>query len=161
MREPTYDSRNLTVERSTSTAHRLLHYDGACANVHGHNFDWKVEAVIRMDNTGDDNMPVDFKDVADMIDWTDHATLLNRDDPLVEDRAEWNWVNGGNHGGAKWTHYTGGPLGDVIVFDSDPTCELVAQWFADLLVEEADDVRLTNVSLAETEKYTMAASSVE
>lgn len=155
------DIRTLTVERSTSTAHRLLYYDGACGNVHGHNFDWEIEAIVRMDESDDSNMPVDFKDISDLVDTTDHATLMNKDDPLVEDRADWRWEEGGEHDGVSWTHYTGGPLGDVVVFDSDPTCEMVVQWMAGLLVEEVSAIRNAHVEVSETDKYTMASSSRE
>ena len=62
------NTRTLEVERSTSTAHRLDEYDGVCANIHGHNFEWEVTLEVSMENTGEDNMPLDFKDVADLLD---------------------------------------------------------------------------------------------
>lgn len=51
----------LTVETTFSAAHCIRGYDGACENLHGHN--WKVEAKItagRLDPLG---MVMDFKDL--------------------------------------------------------------------------------------------------
>lgn len=137
------DTRTLTVERSTSTAHRLRHYDGVCGNVHGHNMAWDLELVVTMEAAGDDNMPLDFKDVSDLIDQYDHATLLNEDDVLLDQGIDW----------------AESYLGEVITFDSDPTCELVAQVVADDLVENLDSVLRATVTLHETEKYGMTASA--
>lgn len=134
------ERRELTVERSTSTAHRLLHYDGACGNVHGHNLDWDIELVVSMEYAGEDNMPLDFKEVSDKIDETDHTTILNIEDPLLNHREL---------------------LGDkeVIVMDGDPTCEVLAQWMASRLVREVDAVLCAEVTLKETEKYGMTAKA--
>jgi len=70
------DSRVLDVERSTSTAHRLTHYDGACGNLHGHNMEWNVKVCVDMQGVGDDNMPLDLKDVSGMVDEFDHLVVL-------------------------------------------------------------------------------------
>ena len=40
-------------------AHRLRNYDGACENLHGHN--WKVRATIRSKVLNDVGIAVDFK----------------------------------------------------------------------------------------------------
>lgn len=140
------DNRTLLVERSTSTAHRLFHYDGVCANIHGHNMEWDVRLEVSMDDVGDDNMPLDFKEVSDRIDETDHAILLNEDDPLLEalESAEVSPDQ---------------VLGDYITFEGDPTCELISQWMADKLREEIDAVESSYVKIAETEKYSMSADS--
>ncbi len=137
------DTRTLTVERSTSTAHRLTHYDGACSNVHGHNMDWELEVEVSMEGVGDDNMPLDFKDLSDLIDETDHAILLNEDDPLLEDQAQRNLAEGA--------------LGDVMVFESDPTCELISQWMAKRIVKKIESVLWVQVTIYETDKYGMTA----
>jgi len=134
-----FDTRTLTVDRSTSTAHRLHHYDGVCGNVHGHNMRWDVELTVSMEAVGDDNMPLDFKLVSDRIDKYDHATLLNEDDPLLDQGMEW----------------AESYLGQVISFDGDPTCELVAQVLADDLVDNLDCILEATVTVHETEKYGM------
>lgn len=139
------DTRTLTVERSTSTAHRLTHYDGVCGNVHGHNMKWELKLVVSMEDTGDDNMPLDFKTVSDLVDEYDHATVLNEDDVLLDQGVEW----------------AESYLGEVITFDGDPTCELLADVLARDLVDEIDAVQSANVTLKETEKYGMTARALE
>lgn len=137
------DTRTLHIERSTSTAHRLLHYDGVCANVHGHNMNWEVSVVISMDEVGEENMALDLKDISDLVDKFDHAILLNEDDPLLDD----------GHDRAD--------LGDYFTFPGDPTCETVAQWMASQLVSRFDPVIRSDVELAETDKYSIQASCTE
>jgi len=139
------DTRTLTVERSTSTAHRLRHYEGVCGNIHGHNMKWDLELVVSMDGVGASNMPLDFKDVSDIIDQYDHAVLLNEDDVLLDQGREW----------------AESYLGEVITFESDPTCELVAQIVAEDLVADLAAVRHATVTLSETEKYGMTATAGE
>lgn len=134
------NTRELTVQRRTSTGHRLLHYDGVCGNVHGHNLEWVVELTIDMEGSGADNMPLDFKEVSDRIDETDHAVLLNENDALVE------------HADI---------LGKVVTFESDPTTEHLSQWMADKLVSEVDAVTKATVCINETPKYGMKASATE
>lgn len=151
-------NRRVNVERSTSTAHRLLYYDGVCGNVHGHNFDWELEVHVEAE-VDDGNMPVDMKTISEEIDKTDHAILLNEKDPLLDSESN-NVVDGGEVRGTDWTHYEGGDLGEVITFDGDPTCEVVAQWMADRLVEEYDPVLSVTVELAETDKYTIQTAAV-
>lgn len=131
--------RELTVARSTSTAHRLLHHDGVCSNVHGHNMVWDVVLTIDMGDTGPDNMPVDFKRISDLVDETDHAILLNADDPLLDDPGVTE------------------VLGRVVVLDSDPTTEHLTQWMADRLVQETPKIIRAEVTVRETEKYGMTA----
>lgn len=126
--------------KTTATAHKLLHYEGACNNVHGHNFEWNVELVVEMDDADATNMPLDFKEIDDQIDIVDHATLLNQADPLVGHESL---------------------LGDILVFDGDPTCELVSQWMADKLLEEHEPVVDVTVELAETDKYAIATTSYD
>lgn len=67
----------LTVELSFSSAHSLRGYEGACENLHGHN--WKVEVTVEsagLDNLG---MVMDFKRIKSeakkVIDALDHRFL--------------------------------------------------------------------------------------
>jgi 6-pyruvoyl-tetrahydropterin synthase len=142
----------LEVERSTSTAHRLLEYEGVCANVHGHNFHWEVELVLSMEVNGEDNMGVDFKEVSDTIDRADHATLLNDKDPIL------------NHTpivpeDGKETQ--GHLLGDVVLFEGDPTVELVSKWMARELYKLDEVVEHVTVKCNETEQYGLTATYPE
>lgn len=133
------DTRTLHVERSTSTAHRLLNYDGACRNVHGHNMDWDVTISLDMvDEDDPTNMPLDFKEVSDTIDEVDHAILLNETDPLYNEVAN--------------------ALGDFITFEGDPTCEVMAKWMAEKLFDLDEAVNHVTVSVAETDKYSIETS---
>ncbi len=67
----------LTVELTFSSAHSLRGYEGACENLHGHN--WKVEVTVEsagLDNLG---MVMDFKRIKNeakkVIDALDHRFL--------------------------------------------------------------------------------------
>lgn len=139
------ESRTLKVERSTSTAHRLLNYDGACGNVHGHNMDWEVDARISMEGVGDDNMPVDLKDISSTIDQVDHAICLNADDGLAKTEPQRSPDN----------------LGDLITFEGDPTCEVLSQWMAKQIYHIDEAVQYVNVTVYETDKYGIQASYSE
>jgi 6-pyruvoyl-tetrahydropterin synthase len=148
------DSVVLEVERATSTAHRLLNYEGVCSNVHGHNLEWEVELTLS-GVSKPDNMSVDFKDVSDYIDYTDHAVLLNENDPLLEESLVPETVD--EFESVSWTKEIVDPLGEVIVFEGDPTCEILVDWMAELLVTEIDSAAVADVSLSETEKYTITS----
>lgn len=133
-------NRTLSVERSTSTAHRLTHYDGVCGNIHGHNFKWELEVEVSMAGSGDGNMPLDLKEIAEKIDAVDHAILLNKHDPLLVNLREDDEA------------FASDALGEVYTFDGDPTCEVVAEWMAERICS-LEPVTSVEVSLNETEKY--------
>lgn len=136
--EPAGETRLLTVEQTTSTAHRLYHYDGACNNIHGHNFRWKIEAAIDMrDADGDTGMVVDLKDLKDVVDAVDHAVILNAEDPLADTLSE-----------EGQTVYT---------LPEDPTCENVVAWMIECFVEELPITGIT-LTLEETDKYGVTAT---
>lgn len=145
-------TRRLHIERSTSTAHRLVHYDGICGDVHGHNMHWEVEARVDMAESDGDNMPLDLKDVSGLIDEVDHTTLLNEDDPLVHDRTqEGIQVTDAKASVRKL-------LGEVIWFDGDPTCEVVVKWMAKR-IHQLDSVIGVRLTLYETDKYGVETST--
>lgn len=129
-------TRTLNVRgHTTSTAHRLIHYDGACGNVHGHNMEWNVELLVRVPEE-EHQMALDFKDVSDRLDVFDHAIILNEDDPLAE------------HADA---------LGEVITVEGDPTCENLTRRVADRYIDEFENVLKAEVEMAETGKYAMSS----
>lgn len=128
------DYRRLSVSHSTSTAHRLSQYDGACNHIHGHNLHWEVDIDISVDGE-DDGMAVDLKDIKDVLDRFDHAVVLATDDPLADTLAT-------NH--------------DVVPMPKDPTCEVVAGAVADELVDRFD-AGFVRVTLRETESYAVTA----
>ncbi len=68
--------------------HRLLNYNGKCANLHGHN----GKAVITLESHGLDDlgMVVDFTRVKQLVgQWIDthldHKMILHKDDPIIPD----------------------------------------------------------------------------
>ena len=75
----------IIVQHHFCAAHRLIGYDGKCANIHGHNF--VVEARITGDQLDNLGILVDFKDVkaslTSIIDVLDHQ-LLNDLPPFRE-----------------------------------------------------------------------------
>ena len=67
--------------------HRLLHYKGKCAHLHGHN--GKVEVVVAAKGLDGQSMVTDFSEVGRVVrrfldEHLDHKLLLHREDPLVE-----------------------------------------------------------------------------
>jgi len=157
-------TRTLDVERSTSTAHRLSEYDGVCGCVHGHNIHWEVSVDVDMSDTGTDNMPLDLKDVSDLIDDVDHAIILSRDDQLLRfiyehedgyDHAELDEWNG--DGPLMWSEDIA-HLGETYIFDSDPTCEVLSQWMADR-IRALDPVTGVEITVYETDKYGISTIS--
>ncbi len=67
----------LRVSDSFSAAHKLCGYEGACKNLHGHN--WKVKVSLVCDVLDDIGMALDFgvikKLLADILAELDHAYL--------------------------------------------------------------------------------------
>lgn len=72
----------LKTEHSFDSAHFLAQYVGKCGNIHGHR--WRVEIEVQSETLVKggqlDGMVVDFsdlkKDVKDMIDYYDHALII-------------------------------------------------------------------------------------
>lgn len=151
------ETRTLHVDRSTSTAHRLTHYDGVCGNIHGHNLNWEAEVEVEMDEDDEANMPVDFKDITNVIDRVDHAVLLNYDDPLVralmEDDPTVTEPYADPEDGGLHKHFESNVLGEVWFFEGDPTCEVLAPWMARAIFYEFDPVVHVNITVHETDKY--------
>ena len=50
---------HLTIHTSFAAAHNLLHYQGDCENLHGHN--WKVEVTVKADSLDKSGLGIDFK----------------------------------------------------------------------------------------------------
>lgn len=132
------NTRTLNIRgHTTSTAHRLIHYDGACNAVHGHNMEWNVELTVIVPDE-DHQMAVDFKDVSDVVDVFDHAIILNEDDPLAEHEEL---------------------LGDVITIEGDPTCENITSRVAQQYVQGFERIISAEVEMAETDKYAMTGAA--
>jgi len=82
-----YDVR---VETGFAAAHRLVHYNGKCERLHGHNY--KVRAWASGENLGEGGMLVDFsllkKALGEVVARLDHSDLNEipqfADDPSAE-----------------------------------------------------------------------------
>lgn len=136
------DTRQMSIETTTSTAHRLPDYDGACAHIHGHNMAWSLDVTVDMDAEVD-GMVVDLKDLKAVVERYDHALVLHATDPLV------------NHLDAF------GEMGfDIVTTDGAPTCECLSQVVADDLVT-IPGVISARVGLAETAKYSVSATATD
>jgi len=55
----------LIVESEFSAAHRLREYDGACEQLHGHN--WRVEIALASEALNGLGMAMDFRDVKSIL----------------------------------------------------------------------------------------------
>lgn len=99
--------------------HRLLDYDGPCKHPHGHN--GKAEIHLKGERLDPRDILCEFGDVKRIVKgWIDekldHKMLLRRDDPLV------------------------GPLQElkepVLLFDTNPTAEVIARLIFDYCREQ-------------------------
>lgn len=67
----------LSVKGRFSAAHRLRDYEGACAAIHGHN--WDVEVFVRGEALDERGMLVDFRELRsrmrEALEALDHADL--------------------------------------------------------------------------------------
>lgn len=111
--------------------HRLLHYRGPCAHLHGHN--GRVEIEVESVELDDRSMVADFADLGRIVrEWIeeniDHRMILHRDDPLVTVLREHDEP--------------------VFTMDRDPTAEEIAR----LIFEQctARGIRVSSVRLWET-----------
>jgi len=76
---------HLTIQTHFAAAHNLLHYDGDCENLHGHN--WKVEVTVSTENLDDAGLGIDFKilkkHTKKIMEFLDHK-YLNDLEPFKE-----------------------------------------------------------------------------
>jgi 6-pyruvoyltetrahydropterin/6-carboxytetrahydropterin synthase len=68
-------------EVQIDTSHRLLHYKGKCANLHGHR--WKVEVWMEGEPDPETQILIDYSLIKQVINKYDHQIILNLDDPMV------------------------------------------------------------------------------
>jgi 6-pyruvoyltetrahydropterin/6-carboxytetrahydropterin synthase len=94
-------------------SHRLMHYHGKCAHLHGHR--WRVEVWMEGEVDNATGILVDYNTIKSIIERFDHQTILNRDDPMVP---------------------CIGQFQPVITTPGDPTSELLAGMLADMLDAE-------------------------
>ena len=68
-------------EVQIDTSHRLLHYKGKCANLHGHR--WKIEVWMEGEPDPSTQILIDYSLIKQVINKYDHQIILNREDPMV------------------------------------------------------------------------------
>ena len=90
-------------EVQIDTSHRLLHYEGKCANLHGHR--WKIEIWMEGEPDPVTKILIDYSMIKKIVDNYDHQIILNKDDPMVPRIQEFH---------------------QVITTPGDPTSELMA-----------------------------------
>lgn len=95
-------------EVQIDTSHRLLHYQGKCANLHGHR--WKVEVWMEGEPDPATQILIDYSMIKQVIEKYDHQIILNEDDPMVPRIREFH---------------------PVITTPGDPTSELMASLIRD------------------------------
>jgi 6-pyruvoyltetrahydropterin/6-carboxytetrahydropterin synthase len=68
---------HLTIITHFAAAHNLMHYQGDCENLHGHN--WKVEVTVATDRLNRSGLGIDFKilkrETNRILDQLDHTYL--------------------------------------------------------------------------------------
>ena len=75
-------------EVQIDTSHRLLHYHGKCANLHGHR--WKIEVWMGGEPGKETQIVIDYSVIKKIVEKYDHQIILNKDDPIVPRIAEFH-----------------------------------------------------------------------
>ncbi|MBR5074635.1 MAG: 6-carboxytetrahydropterin synthase [Bacteroidales bacterium] len=131
----------ITREFSFEGAHALGGYDGKCCHIHGHSYRLAVTVTgepVAEENSPKKGMVIDFTDLKkivgeNIIDKFDHALVMRRDAPLAQEIQN--------------------VYGNVVVVDFQPTSEMLAIHFADVISGLLPrGVKLYSVKLWETEK---------
>jgi len=120
-----------------STGHRLLHHDGKCSRLHGHNYEISIEITGTLSADG---WVVDKGDVTDVIDEWDHRFLVEAGDPLVE------------------AFEASGDSDSLVVLEHPPTAEVMGV----LLEEKLSDVlpdRVSEISVSIRETAELCAGN--
>jgi 6-pyruvoyltetrahydropterin/6-carboxytetrahydropterin synthase len=113
-------------------SHRLLHYNGKCANLHGHR--WLVEVWIEGTIDTVTGIIVDYNEIKTLIDMFDHQIILNEDDPMVSCIRQFQ---------------------PVITLPGDPTSEMLASTIKDQIndhySEAGGDARVVRIRVWESD----------
>src|SRR5438105_6002179 len=128
--EPMY---RVTREIQFCYGHRLLHYDGKCRHLHGHN--GRAVISLQADRLDPLGMVMDFTRIKEVVtawidDTLDHKMLLHKEDPAL-----------------PFLRQLGEP---VFVIDVNPTAEHIARLIYDYAVAQGFPV--VDVQLWETER---------
>ena len=111
--------------------HRLIHYQGKCFRLHGHQ--WRVEVWI--EGTADERTGIvlDYNSIKEVVGQFDHQVILNADDPM----------------GASIEAFH-----PVVTTPGDPTSEVLAGLIAEMIDAEAarqgHDARVAKIRVWES-----------
>ena len=94
-------------------SHRLLHYEGKCARLHGHQ--WRAEVWIEGKTDPVTGILVDYNCIKEVVQRFDHQVILHEEDPMVASLSAFQ---------------------DVVTTPGDPTSELLASVIAALISAE-------------------------
>jgi 6-pyruvoyltetrahydropterin/6-carboxytetrahydropterin synthase len=112
-------------------SHRLLYYVGKCNQLHGHH--WKVEVWVEGNVDEKTQIVVDYNTIKMVIERFDHMVILNKKDPLVSCLEKYQ---------------------SVIKVNGDPTSELIANHFKNMLENDSDfkraDAKVTKIRVWES-----------
>jgi len=80
----------LEKKMQVSASHRLPNYDGACANLHGHNWNITVTCRCKDDELNDQGMVLDFTEIKKIVNQLDHTDINALvENPTAENIAKW------------------------------------------------------------------------
>jgi 6-pyruvoyltetrahydropterin/6-carboxytetrahydropterin synthase len=112
-------------------SHRLIHYQGKCFRLHGHQ--WRVEVWMEGQVDEQTQILVDYNCIKTVVNRFDHQVILNRDDPMAECLSRYQ---------------------DVVTTPGDPTSELLAQLIAQMInhecAEQGEDASVTKIRVWES-----------
>jgi 6-pyruvoyltetrahydropterin/6-carboxytetrahydropterin synthase len=94
-------------------SHRLLHYEGKCARLHGHQ--WRAEVWIEGEADPETGILVDYNCIKEAVQRFDHQVILNKEDPMAVSLSNFQ---------------------EVVTTEGDPTSELLASEIAARITAE-------------------------
>lgn len=123
--------------KDCSIAHRLMNYNGRCANLHGHSYHFEIE--LKVAGQQENGISVDFNDFKFIDEWLqtnwDHAVLVNSSDKSLIDFLK-----------AEKQRY--------FLLSSNPTAENMCIYLKDIvrdLLKDYNNIVDTKVRIWETE----------
>lgn len=86
----------ISIKTSFSSAHQLTGYNGACENLHGHN--WTVEVFVRTNKLDEIGLGIDYKILKDHTD----SILRKLDHENINKIAPFDKINPSSENIARW-----------------------------------------------------------
>ncbi|SDJ81662.1 6-pyruvoyltetrahydropterin/6-carboxytetrahydropterin synthase [Methanoculleus thermophilus] len=111
--------------------HRLIHYQGKCFRLHGHQ--WRVEVWIEGTPDERTGIVLDYNTIKEVVGRFDHQVILNEADPMAECIEKFH---------------------PVITTSGDPTSELLAGLIAEMIdamaAQQGSDARVAKIRVWES-----------